>query len=64
MTKLDYFLSGLQFGFSVLGLWVLFFGEVTVWPLKKSLKQYQGLFFAIVTLVMYMGLQALLRMVD
>lgn len=64
MTKLDYFLSGLQFGFSVLGLWVLFFGEVTVWPLKKSLKQYQGLFFVIVTLVMYMGLQALLRMVD
>lgn len=63
MTKLDYFLSGLQFGFSLIGLWVLFFGEVTVCPLKKPLKQYQGLFFVIVTLVMYMGLQALLRMV-
>lgn len=63
MTKLDYFLSGFQFGFSLIGLWVLFFGEVTVQPLKKPLKQYQGLFFVIVTLVMYMGLQALLRMV-
>ncbi|QLL75813.1 hypothetical protein [Limosilactobacillus reuteri] len=64
MTKWDYFLFGLQFGFSVLGLWALFFGEITVWPLKKPLKQYQGLFFVIVTLFMYMGLQALLRMVD
>lgn len=64
MTKLDYFLSGLQFGFSVIGLYVLFFGEITVWPLKKPLKRYRGLFFIIVTLVMYMGLQALLRMVD
>lgn len=64
MTKLDYFLSGLQFGFSLIGLYALFFGEITVWPLKKPLKQYQGLFFIIVTLVMYMGLQALLRMVD
>lgn len=64
MTKWDYFLLGLQFTVSILGLYALFFGEITVWPLKKPLKEYQGLFFAIVTLVMYMGLQAFLRMVD